>query len=56
MKEDALNKYQENGYLLGKIFSVGNEESLDSSDSYSSSEEDMTNPVDEESQMILEQI
>ena len=30
VKEDALNKYQENAYLLGKIFCVGDVEQTDS--------------------------
>ena len=46
LKDDALNRYQENCYLMGKIFSItdpqakkqDDEESSDDSDSSSSSE------------------
>ena len=50
LKEDALNKYQENCFLIGKIFSMGQESSSDSSDS-----EDM-GMEDDDTKVLNEQL
>lgn len=51
MKEDALNKYQENCYLLGKIFSLGDEE-----EDSASSDSDMEEQEDDETKELQMQL
>ena len=49
LKEDALSKYQENCYLLGKLFSMGDQESSsESSDSQQEMEDDDTKALNEQ--------